>query len=121
MSEARSIFRSGFADRIHSVSVRIRRWSRRELLIALAAGLSLVLVGLYGAYWWNTGRFLVTIDDAYVQVHSALIAPQVSGYITAVPVDDNQQAARDRLPLRTEQPPPVTIALYRENFQKENS
>ena len=31
MSEARSIFRSGFADRIHSVSVRIRHWSRREL------------------------------------------------------------------------------------------
>jgi hypothetical protein len=59
MSEARSIFRSGFADRVHSVTAGIRRCSLRQLLIALAAGLSLTLAGLYGDYWWNTGRFLV--------------------------------------------------------------
>jgi membrane fusion protein, multidrug efflux system len=88
MSEAHSIFRSGFGDRIHSVTARTRRWSRRQLLIALAAGPSLTLAGLYGDYWWNTGRFLVTTDDAYVQVHPALIAPQVSGYVIAMPVDD---------------------------------
>jgi membrane fusion protein, multidrug efflux system len=97
MSEARSIFRSGFADRIHSVTARTRRWSRRELLIALAVGLLLVLTVLYGDYWWNTGRFLVTTDDAYVQVHSALIAPQVSGYIIEVPVDDNEQVHAGQL------------------------
>jgi len=93
MSEARSISRSGVADRVDAVSVRTRRrrWSLRQLLIALAAGLSLILASLYGDYWWNTGRFLVTTDDAYVQAHSALIAPQVSGYIIAVPVDDNQR------------------------------
>ena len=97
MSEARSIFRSGFADRVHSATVGICRWSRRHLLIALAVGLSLTLAGLYGDYWWNTGRFLVTTDDAYVQVHSALIAPQVSGYIIAVPVDDNQRVHAGQL------------------------
>jgi membrane fusion protein (multidrug efflux system) len=32
----------------------------------------------------------VTTDDAYVQAHSALIAPQLSGYIIVVPVDDNR-------------------------------
>jgi hypothetical protein len=41
MSEARLIFRSGLADRVNAVSTRIRRrrWSLRQLLIALAAGL----------------------------------------------------------------------------------
>ncbi len=99
MSEARSISRSGVADRVDVVSVRTRRrrWSLRQLLIALAAGLSLILAGLYGDYWWNTGRFLVTTDDAYVDAHSALIAPQVSGYIIAVPVGDNQRVHAGQL------------------------
>jgi membrane fusion protein, multidrug efflux system len=98
MSQARSIFRSGFADPLDAVSARIRRrWSLRQLVIALASGLSVILAGLYGDYWWNTGRFLVTTDDAYVQAHSALIAPQVSGYIIAVLVDDNQHVRAGQL------------------------
>jgi membrane fusion protein (multidrug efflux system) len=32
----------------------------------------------------------VSTDDAYVQAHSVLISPKVSGYIFEVPVDDNQ-------------------------------
>jgi hypothetical protein len=52
MSEARSIFRSRFADRVEAVSagMRRRRWSLRQLLIALAAGLSLILAGLFGNF-----------------------------------------------------------------------
>jgi membrane fusion protein (multidrug efflux system) len=44
----------------------------------------------YGRYYWTTGRFLVSTDDAYVDAHSVLISPKVAGYISAVPVDDNQ-------------------------------
>jgi membrane fusion protein, multidrug efflux system len=93
MSEA------SFVDRVDAISSRVRRgrWSLRRLLIALAAGLSMILACLYGDYYWNTGRFLVTTDDAYVQAHSALIAPQVSGYIIAVPVDDNQRVRTGQL------------------------
>ena len=49
MSEALSIFRSGFADRVDAGSARIRhrRCSLRQLLTALAAGLSLILAGLW--------------------------------------------------------------------------
>jgi membrane fusion protein, multidrug efflux system len=99
MSEARSIFRSGLADRVDAVSARIRpgRWSLRQLLIALTTGLSLILASLYGDYWWNTGLFLVTTDDAYVDAHSVPISPQVSGYIIAVPVDDNQRVRAGEL------------------------
>jgi membrane fusion protein, multidrug efflux system len=99
MSEAGLISQFGSADRVDAISawVRSRRWSLRQLLIALAAGLLLSLAALYGDYWWRTGRFLVTTDDAYVQVHSALIAPQVSGYIIAVPVNDNEQVHAGQL------------------------
>jgi membrane fusion protein, multidrug efflux system len=55
---------------------------------------ALVLVFLsaaavYGDYYWKTGRFLISTDDAYVQAHSVLISPKVSGYISEVPVYDN--------------------------------
>src|SRR5271167_1732876 len=50
----------------------------------------LVVAGFYGDYYWTTGRFEVSTDDAYVQAHSVLISPKVSGYISEVPVDDNQ-------------------------------
>jgi membrane fusion protein (multidrug efflux system) len=66
------------------------RWSLKRLLIAaLALGL-LAAAAIYGDYYWTTGRFLVTTDDAYVDAHSVLISPKVSGYISEVPVDDNQ-------------------------------
>ena len=56
--------------------------------LAVIAG---VLAGAdYGRYYWTTGRYLVSTDDAYVDVHSAMISPKVSGYISDVPVNDNQ-------------------------------
>src|SRR5271165_5168140 len=65
------------------------RWSRKKLLIG-AAGLMFVAAAAgYGNYYWTIGRFLVSTDDAYVQAHSVLISPKVSGYISEVPVDDN--------------------------------
>ena len=69
MSEASSISQFGSADRVDAISagVRSRRWSLRPLLMTVAAGLLLSLAALYGDYWWRTGRFLVTTDDAYVQ------------------------------------------------------
>jgi membrane fusion protein (multidrug efflux system) len=66
---------------------RLRLGSALEAAGAIAL---LVLVGFYGDYYWTTGRFLVSTDDAYVQAHSVLISPKVSGYISEVPVDDNQ-------------------------------
>jgi membrane fusion protein, multidrug efflux system len=56
--------------------------------LALAAGI--FVAADYGHYYWTTGRFLVATDDAYVDVHSSLIAPKVSGYISEVSVDDNE-------------------------------
>ena len=66
------------------------RWSLKKLLIAAAGLLFLAGAAAYGKYYWTTGRFLVSTDDAYVQAHSVLISPKVSGYISEAPVDDNQ-------------------------------
>jgi membrane fusion protein (multidrug efflux system) len=65
-----------------------RRWLLRgvalvALLLLLAAG------GYYGRYWWITGRYLVTTDDAYVGSKNATLSPKVSGYIAEVAVEDN--------------------------------
>src|SRR6266478_2876781 len=69
---------------------RRHRWSLKRSLIAAAALVVLVAAAIYGDYYWTTGRFLVSTDDAYVQAHSVLISPKISGYISEVPVDDNQ-------------------------------
>ena len=54
-----------------------------------------VIAGVFGAtdygwYYWTTGRYLVSTDDAYVDVHSSMISPKISGYISDAPVNDNQ-------------------------------
>src|SRR5580704_8548716 len=66
------------------------RWSLKRLLIAGAALLFLSIAAVYGNYYWTVGRFEVSTDDAYVQAHSVLISPKVSGYLSEAPVDDNQ-------------------------------
>jgi len=66
------------------------RWSLKQLLIAGGGLLFIAAAAGYGNYYWTIGRFLVSTDDAYVQAHSVLISPKVSGYISEVPVDDNQ-------------------------------
>jgi membrane fusion protein (multidrug efflux system) len=68
----------------------LRRLHLGSVLAAAGAIALLVVAGFYGDYYWTTGRFLVSTDDAYVQAHSVLISPKVSGYISEVPVDDNQ-------------------------------
>jgi membrane fusion protein (multidrug efflux system) len=48
-----------------------------------------------GAWWghdyWQTGRFMVSTDDAYVKADETTIAPKVPGYLAEVLVKDNQQ------------------------------
>jgi hypothetical protein len=50
------------------------RLKQAALGLALAAG---IFAGAdYGRYYWTTGRYLVTTDDAYIDVHSAMISPK---------------------------------------------
>jgi membrane fusion protein (multidrug efflux system) len=66
-----------------------RRPSRRWLAFGL--GLILLIPVAAGGflYWDNAGHFQST-DDAFIAARNFSIEPEVSGYITAVPVTDNQ-------------------------------
>jgi membrane fusion protein, multidrug efflux system len=62
----------------------------KEAALALAMIAGIAGAADYGHYYWTTGRYLIATDDAYVDAHSVLISPKVTGYIAAVPVEDNQ-------------------------------
>jgi membrane fusion protein (multidrug efflux system) len=45
--------------------------------------------GWYGHYWWTTGRYLVSTDDAYVGAKNATLSAKIIGYVSEVLVADN--------------------------------
>jgi membrane fusion protein (multidrug efflux system) len=65
--------------------------------------LALMLAGVIGAgayyshHWWTVGRFLVSTDDAYVKADMSVISSREAGYVTDVPVIDNQQVKAGQL------------------------
>lgn len=73
----------------HPVSARLP--SVRRLLAVGGCGLGLLAAGIYGIRWWETGRFLVATDNAYVRADVVTITPRVAGIVTEVVVGDNQQ------------------------------
>jgi membrane fusion protein (multidrug efflux system) len=66
------------------------QWLRQHFLLTIAVPLGLVLAMVWGAYYFTSGRFVISTDDAYVQAHSTIVASRVSGYVSAVLVDDDQ-------------------------------
>jgi len=81
---------AGDAEVGAKIAKRRAHWPLKRLLIVAAAPAFLAVMAIYGHYYWTIGRFLVSTDDAYVEAHSVLISPKVSGYISEAPVNDNQ-------------------------------
>ena len=70
-----------------------RSWLHRHP-IAVAFGLLFLLLALPAGYlYWNYTSHFETTDDAYIAARQFAIAPEASGYITAVPVTDNEHLA----------------------------
>jgi membrane fusion protein (multidrug efflux system) len=70
-----------------------KSWLRRH---PFAVGLALlcVLLGVpAGYFYWDCTSHFEYTDDAYIAARQFAIAPEVSGYITAVPVTDNEHVA----------------------------
>jgi membrane fusion protein (multidrug efflux system) len=62
--------------------------------LALVLALPLVLATAAGGYlYWDYARRFQSTDDAFIAARNFSMAPKVSGYITAVPVTDNQHVA----------------------------
>jgi membrane fusion protein (multidrug efflux system) len=55
-----------------------------------AAVLVLVAVAIWGGHWATIGRFLVSTDNAYVRADISRVSARVVGYVSALPVADNQ-------------------------------
>src|ERR1700676_19372 len=78
---------------ILSIVGRLRaggQWLRQHFLLTIAARLGLALAIAWAVYYFTSGRFVVSTDDAYVQADSTIVASRVSGYVAAVLVEDHQ-------------------------------
>jgi membrane fusion protein (multidrug efflux system) len=66
---------------------------RRPVVMAIGAMLLAAAVG--GGYLYlDYGAHFQSTDDAFIAARQSTLAPKVSGYITAVPVTDNQHVAK---------------------------
>jgi membrane fusion protein (multidrug efflux system) len=71
--------------------LRVRvNWLRQHFLSMIAAPAALILGMSSAVYYWTTARFMVSTDDAYVQADSTIVASRVSGYVSAVLIQDDQ-------------------------------
>jgi membrane fusion protein (multidrug efflux system) len=77
--------------REHSAGSEARQsWLRRHPMV-VAFGLLCLLLALPAGYlYWNYTSHFEYTDDSYIAARQFAIAPEVSGYITAVPVTDNE-------------------------------
>ena len=62
---------------------------RNPYVIAIGVALFVVIAAAGYLYWDNARRFETT-DDAYIEARQFSVAPKVGGYLTTVPVTDNQ-------------------------------
>ncbi len=67
-----------------------KRSARSFVLPIVVLGL-LGAAGWYGHAYWTDGRFMVSTDDAYIQADMSYVSPKISGYVSAVNVQENQQ------------------------------
>ena len=67
-------------------------WRRHPFAVAL--GLLVLIPVIAGGYlYWDNARHFESTDDSFIAARQFAIQPKVSGYITAVPVTDNQHVA----------------------------
>jgi membrane fusion protein (multidrug efflux system) len=75
---------------------RKRGLDRRQMGAAFGFVCALVVAAV-GYLYWDDARHFETTDDAFMAARQYAIAPKVSGYITAVPVTDNQHVVTGQM------------------------
>ncbi|KXG84092.1 HlyD family secretion protein [Agrobacterium bohemicum] len=76
------------------VKTPVRTRSSRSVR-TLILGMIVLAGGVATAYYLNRyithGQYIVSTDNAYVKADATIVAPRISGYISAVVVGDNEQ------------------------------
>ncbi len=62
---------------------------RRLLGIVIGVAVAAALI-VWLVYYLLVGQYYIATDDAYIAADSSMIAAKISGYVTSVPVQDNQ-------------------------------
>jgi membrane fusion protein (multidrug efflux system) len=65
-------------------------WLRRHPFLAPVGLAALLLTVAAGYLYWDHAAHFESTDDAFIAARQFAIAPKVAGYVTAVPVTDNQ-------------------------------
>ena len=63
---------------------------KRRPKVVIIGVIVLALLAIGGVYYWLTTRNIESTDDAYTDGRAIIIAPQVSGIVVSLDVNDNQ-------------------------------
>jgi membrane fusion protein, multidrug efflux system len=77
----------------HDASSGAPRERRRRPALLLGSAIFALAVATGGFVYWDYARHFEETDDAFIASRQIAIAPKISGYVTAVPVTDNQHVA----------------------------
>jgi membrane fusion protein, multidrug efflux system len=76
------------------------RLTFKQLALLAFACVAAVSGSGYGYYWWATGRFIESTDDAYVGGNVTPISPHIAGFVAEILVTDNQRVNAGRVLVR---------------------
>jgi membrane fusion protein, multidrug efflux system len=76
---------------------------RRHPLMAGAGLIALLVAGATTYVYWDNASHFESTDDAFIAARQFAIAPKIAGYITAVPVTDNQHVNKGDVIARIDQ------------------
>ena len=71
-----------------------------------------VVAAMAGVYWYAQGGRYITTENAYVKTNMIAIAPNISGRVIEVNIDDNQSVGAGDVLFRVD-PEPLHIAISR--------
>ena len=80
-----------------------RNFLRRHPLMAGVGLIALLATGAAGYVYWDYSSHFESTDDAFIAARQFAIAPKIAGYVTAVPVTDNQHVNKGDVIARIDQ------------------
>jgi len=101
------------------VVARLPRRRRRILPRVVIALAGFAAIGV-GVAWWLEARDYESTDDAFIDAHMVRVAPQVTGRVAVVPVDDNQAVAAGQLLVKID-PAPLRAKLDQAEANQANA